>query len=340
VTDSGDKREVHIDVAPKAVWNALVSLGPQRWYFKLDVAGDFQPGGHIVWTVPGGGPVAEEADVLEAEPPRRLKLRTRYMFAPNLAEQPPHVVTWEIAPEDGGSRVTLAWEAGPVVNRMLDAEAQSLLHGLRLDVDPVAAAELARLAEIGEIEVRDVTPERVSDYQRFFDHDAFRDFPAWQFCYCMETHRTQDDEEWSVRTAADNRGDMSEMIGRGEVTGLLAYVDGKPVGWCNYGESTHLSGVMRKLSLEAFEQDGVGSLACFVIAAPYRGHGVATKLLDAALQRLKAKGLRAVEAYPRKEGDGSSAQDYYRGALPMYERAGFTKYRDAGRYLVVRKSLE
>ncbi len=340
MTASNDKREVHIDVAPKAVWDALVAQGPQHWYFKLDAAGDFQPGGHIVWSVPGGGPVAEEAEVLEVEAPRRLKLRTRYLFAPNLAEQPPHLVTWEVAPEGGGSRVTMAWEAGPVVGRMLDAEAQSILHGLRLYADPAAAAELARLPEIGDVDVRDVTPERVGDYQAFFDHDAFRDFPAWQFCYCYETHRTQDDEEWLARTAADNRAEMSEMIRRGEVTGLLAYVDGKPVGWCNYGETTHLSGVMRKLNLDASEHDRVGSLSCFVIAAPYRGHGVATRLLEAALQRLKEKGLRAVEAYPRKHGDGSSAQDYYRGALPMYERAGFTKYRDSGRYVIVRKSLE
>jgi ribosomal protein S18 acetylase RimI-like enzyme/uncharacterized protein YndB with AHSA1/START domain len=340
LTVTSNKREVHVDVAPQAVWDALVAQGPHSWYFKLDVAGDFRPGGHIVWATPGGGPVAEEADVLEMQATQRLKLRTRYMFSPSLAEQPPHLITWEIVPDDGGSLVTLAWEAGPVVNRMLEAEAQSILHGLRLGVDPAAAAALARLSEIGDIEVRDVTPERVTDYQRFFDQDAFRDFPAWQSCYCMETHRSQDEEEWLGRTAADNRADMSEMIGRGEVTALLAYVDGKPVGWCNYGETTQLSGVMRKLKLEAPEHDRVGSVACFVIAAPYRGHGVATTLLEAALQRMKAKGLRAVEAYPRKEGDGSSAQDYYRGALPMYERAGFTRYRDAGRYLIVRKSLE
>ena len=40
----------------------------------------------------------------------------------------------------------------------------------------------------------------------------------------------------------------------------------------------------------------------------------------------------------RAEGDGSD-QSYYRGSLTMFERAGFATYRDAGKYLIVRKPL-
>jgi len=291
----------------------------------------------VRWGWPGDS-VAEEADVIVADRPHRLELRTHYKFAPNLAAEAPHLITWEIESDGAGSHVTLAWDAGPQVNRMLEAEGLSLLRGLRLAVDPAATAELARLPVIGEVTVLDVTPERVADYQSFFDNDAFRDYPAWQSCYCMETHRTQPDEEWTARTSIENRADMTSMIGRGQVTGLLAYVDGKPVGWCNYGETTHLSGVMMKLKLDASEHDRVGSVACFVIASQYRGHGVATRLLDAAIDRLRDRGLRAVEAYPRKE-DGGSAQAHYRGSLTMFERAGFETYRDAGKYLIVRKPL-
>src|SRR5258706_210021 len=184
----------------------------------------------------------------------------------------------------------------------------------------------------------DVTPERVADYLDFFDHRASRDFPAWQSCYCMETHRHHTDDEWSARTGVDNRTDMQAMIRDGGVTALLAYVDGKPVGWCNYGETTRLSGVMMKLKLDAAEHAGVGSVSCFVIASPYRGHGVATKLLDAAIERIQARGLRAVEAYPRRQED-RSAQAHYRGSLRMYEKACFEPHRETERYFVMRKSL-
>lgn len=331
------RHDIHIGATPESIWEALVALGERNWYFQLEVSGSFKPGGHVVWGW-REDPAAEEADVVAAERPHRLELRTQYRFAPNLAAEPPHRITWLVEPENGGCRVSLSWDAGPAVSSMLEAEGLSVLRGLRLAVDPAATAELARLAEIGGVTVLEVTPGRVADYQSFFDHDAFRDFPAWQSCYCMETHRTQPDEEWIARTSDQNRAAMSSMIGRGEVTALLAYVDGKPVGWCNYGETTHLHGVMLKLKLDASEHEGVGSVACFVIASQYRGHGVATKLLGAALERLKARGLRAVEAYPRKQGDGT-AQNHYRGALAMYERAGFSTYRDAGKYLIVRKSL-
>jgi ribosomal protein S18 acetylase RimI-like enzyme len=153
----------------------------------------------------------------------------------------------------------------------------------------------------------------------------------------METHRTQSDDEWAGRTAADNRHDMTDMINRGEVTGLLAFVDAKPVGWCNYGETTRLAGLIQRFGLQAADHEGVGSVACFVIAAPYRGHGVASRLLDAAVDRLSKRGLTAVEAYPSRDDD--SAQGNYRGPLSMYLRAGFEVFRETKRHTVVRKTL-
>ncbi|TMG29464.1 MAG: GNAT family N-acetyltransferase [Chloroflexi bacterium] len=330
------KHELHVNASPDVVWQEITKQGRNDWYFLLNVDGTFATGERVVWKA--GGEFAEEADVVEADPPRRLELRTRLLFAPNLAALPPHLLVWEVVPDNGGSLVKLSWDATPLAGNLYESEGEGILRGLRLAVDPSARAELKRLPEIGEIDVRDVTPERVADYLDFFDHSAFRDFPAWQSCYCMETHRDHTDEEWSERTGVDNRTDMQAMIRDGRVTALLAYVDGKPVGWCNYGETTRLSGVMMKLKLDAAEHSGVGSIACFVIAAPYRGHGVATKLLDAALERLKARGLRAVEAYPRRQED-SSAQANYRGSLRMYENAGFEPYRETERNFVVRKTL-
>jgi ribosomal protein S18 acetylase RimI-like enzyme len=143
--------------------------------------------------------------------------------------------------------------------------------------------------------------------------------------------------DYMARTAADNRRDMTQLIGRGGVTALLAYVDGNPVGWCNYGETTRLAGLSRKYKLDPSDHEGVGSIACFVIAAPYRGHGVASRLLDEAIDRLRARGLKAVEAYPSRSAD--TAQANYHGPLEMFTRAGFQPYRELERFVVVRKEL-
>jgi ribosomal protein S18 acetylase RimI-like enzyme/uncharacterized protein YndB with AHSA1/START domain len=328
--------EVHLDAPVKTAWNAIVSPERHRWYFRLTPQGEFAAGQTIRW-VDGAATAVEESEVVEVKAPTRLVLRSRFLFAAAFAKQSPHTLTWTVTRSGKGCRVRMAWDGSELVAGLLASEAQNMLRGLRLEHDPEAQAEIARKPSIGPISVNDVTAERVADYQSFFDHDAFRDFPSWQSCYCMETHRTQTDEEWAVRTADDNRRDMSEGIKDGEVTALLAYVDGKPVGWCNYGETTRLNGVMHRFGLNVAEQQGVGSLACFVIAAPYRNHGVASALLDAALERLRARGVRVAEAYPARTQD--SAQANYRGPLQMFLRAGFEPYRETERHLIVRKTL-
>jgi GNAT superfamily N-acetyltransferase len=196
---------------------------------------------------------------------------------------------------------------------------------------------------IHEIEVRDLSPELLPAYLDFFDHSAFLDFAEWRSCYCIETHSPTNlsDDESVDRVAEANRRGMSESIMRGEVTALLAFEGGKPIGWCNYGETTQLSGVMHRFGLTAPDHEGVGSIACFVIAAPYRRHGVASRLLDAAVERLRAKGMDAVEAYPKRDDDSQHDPQHanYRGPLAMFLRAGFEPYREAGKHLILRKSL-
>lgn len=328
-------REISLRVPADVVWNVLVAPGLREWYYRLTPEGEVANGKQIRW-LDRSGEVAEESEVIEITPPTRLVLRSRFLFAPPFAKEDPHTLAYDITPEPSGCRVRMSWTAGRLVADLFESDGEGVVRGLRLALDPGAQAEIARLSAIGEVEIHDVAPDRLADYQSFFDNDAFRDYPVWQSCYCMETQLAQTDE-WAARTAAENRRDMSALITEGKVTGLLAYVNGKPVGWCNYGETTRLGGVMRKLGLSAADHEGVGSVACFVIAAPYRGHGVASRLLDAAIERLRKSGVRAVEAYPRHFED--SAQANYRGPLSMYLRAGFELYRETDRNLIVRKTL-
>ncbi|MDQ2923341.1 MAG: GNAT family N-acetyltransferase [Candidatus Dormibacteraeota bacterium] len=330
-------REIVIGGAREVIWELLVAPGRRDWYYRLTAEGEFTAGAKIRW-LDAAGTIVEESEILEIEPPRRMALRTRFLFAPPFAAAEPHLITWKVTSAGDGSHVQMSWDGeGPAIG-LLESEAESQLQGLRLAADPVARAQLQRLETIGAIDIRDVAPEMVPEYQRFFDDYAFRDYPAWQSCYCMETHRTQSDEEWAARTAEDNRRDMTESVASGQVTALLAFEGDKPVGWCNYGETTRLAGVMHRFKLQPADQDGVGSVACFVVAAPYRGHGVASKLLDAAIDRLRARGLRAVEAYPTRPRD-DTAQGNYRGPLSMYLRAGFEPRRETDRHVIVRKTL-
>lgn len=327
--------DIHLEVSVETAWDALVATGVRGWYHGLTPEGAFAEGQTIRWMDESGEP-AEQSEVIVLEPPRRMVLQSRFLFSPAYASQPPHSVAWEVGPEASGCHVRMSWDANERVAHFLGSEGGYSLQALRLQHDPVARAEIARLPAIGEVELHDVTPDRVSDYQAFFDHDGFRDFPQWQACYCMAPY-LKDGADDLEPTAADNRREMSEMLTRRQATALLAYAGGKPVGWCNYGPTTSFGGVLQRFQLSSAEYDGVGSIACFVIAAPYRGHGVATRLLAAAMDRMRGRGVSVVEAYPAKAID--SPQSNFRGPLSMYLKAGFQPYRETGPYQIVRKAL-
>jgi GNAT superfamily N-acetyltransferase len=183
-----------------------------------------------------------------------------------------------------------------------------------------------------DVTVLPLAPERLGDYLAFFDSEAFTDNPDWSGCYCLFYHLACSDDEWGARTGAQNRAAKSDLIRAGRAHGLLAYVDGRVVGWCHaapYAELPRLP--------DAGARAGVGAIPCFIVAPGYRGRGIATRLLDAACAYLRDLGLHTVEAHAVKEA--RTAAQAYHGTLAMYGEAGFEPVEDLGRMVLVRKAL-
>lgn len=190
----------------------------------------------------------------------------------------------------------------------------------------------------GEPQICPLTLERLDDFLSFFEGDAFADNPAWASCYCFFYDFSGGFEEWERRKGEENRRDKIELIRRGDERGYLAYVDGRPAGWCNAAPRAMLPGLDRNEELRTSDDmTRVGSIVCFVIAPAYRKQGLATRLLEAACAGLRERGCLVAEAYPAPEPK-SDAQAYH-GPLAMYEAAGFVRHREAGHYVVVRKPL-
>jgi hypothetical protein len=89
-----------------------------------------------------------------------------------------------------------------------------------------------RLVEIADVTVHPVTEDRVDDWLRFFDHDAFAGNPDWASCYCLEPHVPATPEQ-PERAWRDTRATVAGRLRGGTTLGYLAYVDGQPVGWVN-----------------------------------------------------------------------------------------------------------
>lgn len=188
----------------------------------------------------------------------------------------------------------------------------------------------------GAVEIRALAPELSGDFLRFFDRDAFMDNPSWSGCYCLFYQFTGDD--WPAATPEQNRAAKEALIQRGEAHGYLAYLDGAPVAWCHAAPRATLPGLDRIPEFRCDDDPSrVGAIVCFNVAAPYRGRGLARRLLDTACEGLRAEGFAVVEAYPAKRAL-SDARDYH-GRLEMYLNAGFTVHREVEHFAIVRRTL-
>jgi GNAT superfamily N-acetyltransferase len=185
--------------------------------------------------------------------------------------------------------------------------------------------------------VRELAADLLSDWLAFFDHDAFADHPEWANCYCHFFHANHAEKDWDARSAEENRAASSALILSGRLRGHLAYLDGKPAGWCQAAPRLLIPNIASDPDLAVNDAGDVGSIACFAVARLYRGLGLARYLLDAACAGFRAQGLRIAEAYPRVQAEGDAAN--YHGPLSLYLNMGFSPHLELEKVVVVRRDL-
>jgi GNAT superfamily N-acetyltransferase len=180
--------------------------------------------------------------------------------------------------------------------------------------------DVARRDVIGHVTIHPVTTANLADWQRFFDHDAFAGNPDWASCFCLEPHEPapSDEPERAWRTT---RATMLDRIERGATFGYLAYVDGRPAGWVNASLRSEYA-LFRDVDPGGPEPDTVVGISCFVVAPPYRRHGVASALLDRVIADAPARGATWVEGYPHLSPEANDA-GHFRGPHGMYEARDF-----------------
>ena len=190
-----------------------------------------------------------------------------------------------------------------------------------------------RLPSIGTIEVYPVTVDRIDDWLRLFDRDAFPDNPDWGSCYCLHPHSGDVPE----RPWQDVRAEMVERLRSGATVGYLAYVDGRPAGWVNASSRATYA------KYAGIDPDGpaaatIVGVSCFVIAPPYRRHGVSSALLDHVVHAGRSRGAQYIEGYPRNEAADSDASSFC-GPRSMFDARGFTNAEEHDRFTVVRRPV-
>jgi GNAT superfamily N-acetyltransferase len=112
-------------------------------------------------------------------------------------------------------------------------------------------------------------------------------------------------------------------------SGIVAYLDDEPVGWCAVEPRTAYEGLLRnnRVPWEGREEDkaddSVWAVTCVFARAGYRRRGVGYELARAAVDFARERGARAIEAYPMTTKNAIT-EELHVGTEGMFAAAGFT----------------
>lgn len=161
-----------------------------------------------------------------------------------------------------------------------------------------------------------MTLDRLSDLKRFSEHHG-----KFRYCSCMRWRLSS--AEFSKSSKEDRINSLNKLVVKGVPVGLLAYLDGTPIGWCSIGPRQSLTALLRSRTLPLSEDDPekVWSVTCFFVDAKYRGTGITTGLLNAAVEYARSMSAAKVEGFPVEPGSTSYT---YMGSPAKFERANFS----------------
>jgi GNAT superfamily N-acetyltransferase len=151
---------------------------------------------------------------------------------------------------------------------------------------------------------------------------------------------TERAERLREQTGCDDPGATS-------TSGLVAYLDGEPAGWCAVEPRTAYPRLRTARNPWAGRDEdkddaGVWAVTCFVTRVGYRRRGVMRSLAAAAVGFARERGARALEGYPivREPGLRYDGGELFVGSDTVFAAAGFTEVsRPTARRAVLRIEL-
>lgn len=161
-----------------------------------------------------------------------------------------------------------------------------------------------------------VTPDRFEDFA-----DVINPNRRATHCWCV-SHRlnARDIEELG---GGDREQAMRRLCERDNPPGVVTYLDGTPVGWCNIGPRADIPRLARSQLIRPVDGVPVWSIVCVVVRSGYRRRGVTAPLIEGAMQYAASRGAPAVEAYPVEPESRMDTTMAFVGTRSMFAKAGF-----------------
>lgn len=143
-------------------------------------------------------------------------------------------------------------------------------------------------------------------------------------CWCMSWRLKK--SEFEFGKGEPNKYSMKDLVYRGKSTGVLAYVDDMPIGWCAVAPREDYKRLESSRVLKRIDDKPVWSITCFFIAKTFRRKGLSIELIKGATEYAKLNGANIVEAYPVVPYDNNIPDAFLWTGTPIaFEAAGFTE---------------
>jgi GNAT superfamily N-acetyltransferase len=155
--------------------------------------------------------------------------------------------------------------------------------------------------------------------------------------------------EWRSVSVDERAEQLRKQTGCGNpraatTSGLVAYLEGEPVGWCAVEPRTAYPRLLSaRVPWTGRTEDksdvGVWAVTCFVTRTGFRRRGVSRALARAAVDFARGRGARAIEGYPlvTKPGQEFTWGELYVGSRGIFADAGFAEVsRPTPRRVVMR----
>ena len=154
--------------------------------------------------------------------------------------------------------------------------------------------------------------------------EAFRSFPA---------------AERADRLRSQTNCGHAEL---GTTSGLVAYLNGEPFGWCAVEPRTAYTGLLRLFRVpwdgrvEDRADNSIWAVTCLVTRVGFRRRGVSRALVRAAVEFARERGARAIEGYPMSTTN-ALLEELHVGIEGVFAEAGFSEVsRPSVRRVVMR----
>ncbi|MGZ5401137.1 MAG: GNAT family N-acetyltransferase [Nocardioides sp.] len=157
--------------------------------------------------------------------------------------------------------------------------------------------------------------------------ESFADFPA-------------EERAWRLRQQTECGFADAE-----DTSGLVAYVDDEPAGWCAVEPRAAYGGLVRHSRVvwtgreEDKADESVWAVTCVFTRTGFRRRGVSRALVAASVPFARGRGARALEGYPIVT-TRVIEEELHVGTVPTFEAAGFQVVsRPTPRRVVMRLDL-